>query len=264
MRNSLIILSFLFGLTAFGQNTGLYGKKFCIDFSASGAIPVLNMLNGTMYKPKGGQLVAKNDLFDYSLRTGVSYAIANNIALGFEFDVEFMNIAAPEYVTLGYPSGFESSNSVTHEAFNTRTMVFMPRIEISYRNGLLPIGISHQAGVGISRTSIVEKDYDYTIHAQTYNGESPITSTFEEDFYDYDSDPISGMVLMYTLNMRTPINKSMMITYGFRYNFNFVLNTPEYITSDPWGYSEDNTFYKVKRRRMYSVISFNLGLAYAL
>ena len=159
MRTLVFISIFFIGSSVQAQNTGLYGKKISLDLSFGGAMPVINMLNGSMYKSRSGVLVEKLDMFDYSIRTGASYALANNFALGFEFDIEFMNIHAPTYAYVSYPSGGATSMQMKHEALNMRTMVFMPRFEFTSHSGLLPIGQSHQIGIGFSRTKIVQKDY---------------------------------------------------------------------------------------------------------
>lgn len=258
----LIFISILFiGSTVHSQNTGLYGKKISLDLSFTGNIPVINMLNGPMFKSKSGVLTEKMDLLDYGLRTGVSYALSNNFAVGFEFDMEFMNIVAPKYVSVFDPvTQWNIETQIRHEALSTRTLVFMPRLEFTTNSGLLPIGLSHQVGVGFTRTKIIEKDYDYLI---LENSQSLDFSTFQEDFYDYTNKAFKGIAVMYTLNVRTPINKFMMITYGIRYNFNFGMETEH--TFDYSSYVTRFAAYnQTRRRRTFSVISLNLGMSFAL
>lgn len=267
MRNLLIISTLLLSLTSYSQNTGLYGKKFCIDIGGSGSFPLFNMRNGEMYKYKGGELVSKIDLFDYSLRTGVSYALAKNFSLGLEFDMDFLNIAAPESIDFEYTTSsyYYSGTRIKHEALNVHSFVFMPRMSFASKNALLPIGLSHQVGIGMSYSKIKERDYQYKLLVTPDNlGNIPDTADFHNRLYNYDNDAVKGLVFMYSLNVRTPINQFMMITYGFRYEINIGLkdiangSDPDYFMSIRTAY--DN----IKTRRRNSIISLNLGVAFAL
>jgi hypothetical protein len=258
----LVFISILFiGSTVHAQNDGLYGKKVSLDLSFTGNMPIINMINGPMFKSKSGVLTKKMDLFDYGVRTGISYALSNNFGIGFEFDMEFMNIVAPSYVSTYDPTTqWFYETQIRHEALSTRTFVFMPRLEFTTSSGLLPIGLSHQVGIGFTRTKIIEKEYDYLI---LDNAQSLDITTFQEDFYDYTNKAFKGIALMYTLNVRTPINKFMMITYGIRYNFNFGMETAHSF-NDVSYVSRFDAYNLTKRRRLFSVISLNLGMSFAL
>lgn len=257
----LIFISIVFtGLTVHAQNTGLYGRRVSLDLSFTGNIPIINRLSGPMYKSRSGDLIQTMDNLDYGIRTGASYALSNNFALGFEFDVEFMNIIAPKYInTFNSSTGF-TETTIRHEALSTNTFVFMPRIEFTSNNGLLPIGLSHQIGLGFTRTKVIEKDYDYLIFT---NSQSPDFANFQEDFYDYTNKAFKGIVLMYTLNVRTPINKFMMITYGIRYNFNYSMGA-QTLSNDSFYFSSSEAYLQSRRRRLFSIISLNLGMSFAL
>lgn len=261
----LVFISIVFiGSTIHAQNTGLYGKRISLDLSLTGNVPLINRLNGPMYKSKSGVLIQKMDNLDYGIRTGASYALSNDFALGFEFDMEFMNIHAPTYANVPYPSGNSQSITIKHEALTTRTFVFMPRFEFTSNNGLLPIGLSHQIGLGFTRTKVVQKEYDRTLFISTdSNGDEPILDNFDEDFYDYTNKAFKGLVLMYTLNVRTPINKFMMITYGIRYNFNYSMGL-QTLSNDSSYLSSSEAYLLSRRRRLFSVISLNLGMSFAL
>ncbi|MFT6283376.1 MAG: hypothetical protein ACJA0U_003519 [Salibacteraceae bacterium] len=262
----LVFISIVFiGSTVHGQNTGLYGKKVSLDLSFTGNIPIINMLNGPMFKSKSGVLTEKMDLLDYGLRTGASYALSNNFAIGIEFDMEFMNINAPTSAYVPYPSGNSEFITIKHQALNTRTLIFMPRLEFTSNNGLLPIGLSHQIGFGFTRTKVLQKDYDRTLFISTdSNGDGPILDNFDEDFYNYTNKAFKGIVLMYTLNVRTPINKFMMITYGIRYNFNYGTELAFLSSDDGFYLSRVDAYIQSRSRRLLSVISLNLGMSFAL
>jgi len=253
---------------SFSQNSGLYGKKICIDFNATGNMPLINMFNGPMYKNVNGALESKMDLFDYGFRTSVSYAVANNFAVGLEFDMDFMNIHPPEYMLIEDPfyPGYYDHIHIRHENLKTKTFVIMPRLSFASAGSLLPIGLSHQIGIGYTSTKIVDKDYLY-IPSSNYPDD------IDEKLYDYTQKGHKGLAFMYTLNVRTPINKFMMITYGIRYDANLNLSNSDY-DPDDWYSTPDQTdeyyftttaiSYSIWRRRLFSVVSLNLGMAFAL
>lgn len=263
MRSSILIALLFVGYTVQGQNDGLYGKKWCVDFSTSGHLPLFNFTNGNVNKSRGGTLISKKDLFDYGFRTGASYALSNNFAFGIEFDFEFSNVDTPENIEIKYPSSY-GSITIIHEALTTMSTVIMPTFTFTSSDGILPIGLSHQVGIGFLQTKVLKKDYDYKIFNVTNSfGELPITSDFEEEFYDYDLDSYKGVTLMYTLNVRTPINEFMMITYGIRYNANILLS-PDIFIADNSYYPQTQAFRNIRRRTLRTLISFNLGMAFAL
>lgn len=141
----------------------------------------------------------------------------------------------------------------------------MPRVEFTSNNGLLPIGLSHQIGFGFTRTKVLQKDYDRTLFISTdSNGDGPILDNFDEDFYNYTNKAFKGIVLMYTLNVRTPINKFMMITYGIRYNLNYGTELAFLSSDDGFYLSRTDAYVQSRSRRLLSVISLNLGMSFAL
>lgn len=266
MRSVLIISLFFIGFSVQGQNNGLYGKKWCIDVMLSGRVPLLNMALGSseMYKSNGGSLTSENDALDYGFRTSASYALENNFALGMEFDFEFTNIAAPTEIELKYPtaSSWHPYSLIKHEGLSVINTVIMPTLTFTSVHGLLPIGLSHQFGIGYLQSKVLEKDYDYVLYPEVNEfGESPITSTFADDFYNYNKPSFKGVAIMYTLNMRTPINKTMMITYGFRYNIYHLSGFVSPTSAGNYYYSGYND---VRRRLNRSILSLNLGMAFAL
>jgi hypothetical protein len=265
MRSLLIISLFFIGFNVQCQNTGLYGKKWCIDVIASGRVPLLNIAtNSDIYKSKNGVITSGKNVFDYGFRTAVSYAIENNFALGMEFDFEFTKISAPTELILRYPtaSTWQSYSSIKHEGLSVMSTVIMPTLSFTAHSGLLPIGLSHQFGIGFLQSKVLEKDYEYLIIPETNEfGEVPITSTFAEDFYNYDKPAFKGIALMYTLTQRTPINKFMMITYGFRYNY---YNLSDLISPTSKGTYYFGGYQNVEKRLHRSIISLNLGMSFAL
>ena len=266
MKILLLFISIFIGFPLYSQNTGLYSKRFSVEADFIGSYPLFfRLLDENHYKASGSNVVLGNDNFDYGFRLAASYAMKNNFGMGIEYGKDFLNIEGPVQLSKYYPLiGYNENVYLQHEMIKIETTTIMPKIEFTSHNGLLPVGLNHQIGFGFTSTQLIEDDYVYRIGEYS----SPIDiADFEKNFYNYDSDPIKGYTILYALNVRTPINKSLMLSYGFRYTFNITPNS-EYIPIS----SYDETFWLkqeeairlVKMRRRFSFIYFNLGLALAL
>ncbi|MBL4861643.1 MAG: hypothetical protein JKY09_01310 [Crocinitomicaceae bacterium] len=268
------IITILCSSFSYSQNTGLYGKKLCVEFDVTGSIPVFSMITNynTDYKNKDGDLIEGRDMLDFSTRVAVSYAVKNNIGLGIEFGYDFSNVVPYENLgrTFTDPvSGFdyyEDLYGTDHERLKLRTVTVMPKVEFTSFSGLLPIGLNHQLGIGLSRSKIIEHDYLYTLYPGP-GWAQPDTNQFQKYFYNYENESFKGYTFMYALNVRTPISNRFMITYGLRYTLNLV---PREKFNNALGNDERYWLNKsealelIRRRRMFSLISFNFGFAIAL
>lgn len=265
MKTLLLFISLFIGFALYSQNTGLYGKRFSVEADFTGSFPLFfRLLNDTKYKAGGSDVVEGNDNFDYGLRLSASYAMANNFAMGLEYGMDFMNINGPYALTKNYPlTGNYEYVELKHELIKIVTTTIMPKIEFTTHNGLLPVGLNHQIGFGFTSTKLIEDEYAYR-----FDFSAPTNlADFEENFYNYDSDAIKGYTIMYALNVRTPINKRLMFSYGFRYTFNITPNSefiPLSSSDEVYWLKQNEAINLVKLRRRYSFIYLNLGLAIAL
>lgn len=262
ITGSLILASVI----AFGQNTGLYGKRFIVELSSTGSIPVFN-LGMRQYKAKNNRLYYKSDYFDYGVRGSFSYALLNNFGFGFEAGIDFSSIPAPTGLEIDTNNDDYSDYFIDmeHERLKIRTISFIPKFEFTTRNGLLPIGLNHQIGFGFTKTRVLKDDYVY----ESYD-EIPIT-TLSDDLFDYDNAAgVKSFQILYALNVRTPINKRILISYGMRYTANITMRGT---MNSYFGYGTNNTkpYYDydwaydlIARKRVRSFISLHLGIAVAL
>jgi hypothetical protein len=88
-------------------------------------------------------------------------------------------------------------------------------------------------------------------------------ASFSKNLVNYENK-YSGMTFLYAFNIRTPLSKSLMINYGIRYTLNLKNMFVTDIGTDQKYYPEDEVRTDLKRMRLTNVLSFNLGLTYAL
>jgi len=258
MKYILILLT-LVAFNGFGQSTGLYGQKTILEVQGHGSWPAFNNWSNsqTYYRSKGSGLIEGRNVFDGGVRAGVTRAFSNMVGLGIEYGLEYQSLAAQEFIELAYSDGTSGIGTfpIRHEAVSLNTMTIMPKFEFSSRGNLLPIGLSHQLGVGYSITRIMDKEYDYNV---TYGipdslvNAPSVPSVNTEERY-------RGVTIMYQINMRTPITEQLIISYGFRYNMNFVNSMP---TGVPPSGKLDMR-YLVKEKRNGTFVQFHLGAAFA-
>jgi hypothetical protein len=275
MKSTII----LFSLIAFCSSTaiaqkdnGFFGKKGFLQVETLGNVPLFysgfNLGNGyqvdeTSTAPR---LLPKNDNFNYGFRVSAGYAVKRNLAISFEFGQDFASVYPDPYSTVNWD--FSSYSKVTHEMVDIKTTVIMPKLEFSTSNALAPMGLSHQIGLGVSFSNVIEKDYVYSIdygsnlfYTKYSDNDIPIDPiNFEE------IETVKKYVLMYALNMRTPITKNLMINYGVKYtlsvggpNENNLYMNPE--TSSNIRYTNDLE-YQISRSRSFSFINAFAGLTF--
>lgn len=257
MRYLLALLIFIPSL-CFSQNTGLYGKKTILEVQGHGSWPIVSgwFNSNTFYKKQGSGLAEGRNIFDSGVRIGVMHAFSNQIGLGIEYGLEYQNMAAEDFIDLSFSTGsFEYTEFVEmrHEAINLNTFTIMPKFEFSSRSNLLPIGLSHQLGVGYTSTRMIEKDY---IVNPILPSDSLITPL--NTILDY-TDRWSGVTVMYQINMRTPITDMIVISYGLRYNANFVRRFP--IQPNQPGQLDMDLLVKEKRNETF--FQLHVGAAFA-
>jgi hypothetical protein len=146
-----------------------------------------------------------------------------------------------------------------HELIDFRTVMIMPKIEISAEGSNSPSGLTHQIGLGFAQTKVIEKDYLYTI---SYMDMDSASADISNRLLDY-KNKFKGITLMYALNMRTPINKRMFFNYGIRYTANFSRKSLPTSSGKYW-LSESEVGQYVGRTRLFSVIGLQLGFSFML
>lgn len=240
------------------DNYGYYGKKTFVDISSSSYVPMIYALTHLGRKqevaPSGNSLLQANNWFNIGARVSIGHAVKTNVGIALEIGYDQFTLA--ENVLNGQ---YNSNSYVTnHESFRVNSILILPRIEISGPNGLLPNGLIHQIGVGVTINSIAKKNYlvEYSNSGTTTGGPNGDPQDQEDLFKDYKLDESMKMIqLMYGLKMRTPISKTLMINYGFRYTLDW--------GNLPFG-ANSYVAREIRQYQISNVIAFDLGITLAL
>ena len=285
------LISFL----SFSQDKeGYYGNKHYVSLETVFYSPLI-------YNARSGYLLdeqtfvyRKKDRLNYGFHASIAQIIKRNFAFVLELGVDNSSLYADRqvsnydmdkqseffsdnyYSVIAYainPLTGESYSSYNYNKFNIdqenidiRTITLMPKIEISTKKGLLPLGLGHQIGFGFSSTKILEKEYNATTSYDSYYGSSDIDiTTYKKYFYDYkNAENILNYKIMYGIYKKTPITKNLMIQFGVRYTLN-LRGKYKYDISDfesPYYYTDNDMRSLVYKQQFSNFISASLGLTY--
>jgi len=252
------------------QNPGYFGKKNVVELDMVGTFPLLsNFRSVTWNKAEGDHIVNKKDYFDCGVRLGFIHTFRRNFAAGIEIGQDYFSVNFEDYYDR-YQSDYEwyESTNARHENVDVRALIIMPKVEFSTKGGLLPMGLSHQVGLGVRMNRAVDKPYIYEQAAYEGDGDP---ASFGKTFYNYDNKAILGMTAMYAINMRTPLTKSLLLSYGLRYTLNFMKKTeaaysniPAVEANEVYWVNRDEMQMAIRSRKQTSFILFNIGISYAL
>ena len=240
------------------QNPGYFGSKNVVDFSLNGQYNLFSNLGKNFYKFENDKLVRYKDRVDWGFRINYSRVFKRNFALGIECGYDYYRIQPRQIY------GFSSYSPIDFENWDVKSLNIMPKIEFSTEGGLLPMGISHQIGVGVRLVRVVDKEYHYVLDG---NGSQPFVlnnAIVMPESYLYKKTA-KGLVLMYALHMRTPISKRLFLNYGFRYTLNFMSKQLDYSTGTSQNLVMTSGEYQnlVRQRKQASFIQGNIGLSFA-
>lgn len=278
IKSFALSIFILLSLSGFSQSYGYFGKKNSFSLSGIGFIPLYYNYTRpefVTYKTDGDRLKNNNDLFEGGINLSISHSFGGKFAIGFEYNHSFYNIKSRfNLFTVPYEDNYYDF-SLKHEQLTLRTSMIMPKVEFSFNSRLLPIGINHQIGVGLSSSNIVKKDY-----LKEYN---PIESDQNEvdnsivdpqNFINYSAlQKIKGITIMYAFNIRQPIAKHFALNYGLRYTLNLKLQTAHgtdvyYVsesgieTKKRYYISSDRTIEEVRAKQIYSILAPQFGINY--
>lgn len=282
MKGSIILLMMLlFCLPAKAQRkNGFYGKKMFVDVSVRGALPLIySTLENSYYVASGSSnLSLGKDRLNYGYSGAIGYAFRKNKAVSLQVSHMFGNIAGPNQYAYKPSDALYNTEvfyfNMEHERLKVSTFIVMPVLHFSNNSNLLPIGVSHEFGVGYRTTRLVEDDYikkvgvyysSYTDQNGDYQQISLNTTQEATAFIDSlekADGPIldynrkyTGVSFTYALRIRRPFNESLALNTGFRYSFNLSREADKYAPSG----ALSNNFLNYHR---YSIIVFDIGLTY--
>ncbi|MCJ8289991.1 MAG: hypothetical protein HRT58_10035 [Crocinitomicaceae bacterium] len=255
---SIILAIFFVPTICFGQeHFGYYGKKSFIDIGASFFSPLFYN-----FTTKGG---GKPSSIGTGLEKSKKWLIADSrVSLGHSFSTKFgasIEAGYCKYETYGVVlknfDSFGPSAIRNHENLIINSFLFMPKIELSGRNGFLPNGLCHQIGIGLVVNKPLQKAYLIEFIAGSFKGgENASDAVKEEIVQGFKLDvPIRTFKVMYGIKMRSPLTKSLMINYGVQYSLDFGIGP---LGGNPHIYSE------IQKFQFRNLISLDLGLTIPL
>lgn|SRR5574343_321431 len=277
---TLSLLSFLVAFTGYSQktkvkNNGYYGKRTFFDLSTVISVPLFSNVftDNTAYKKSSSSLSQGKDYFNYGFRISIGHASKRNFAVLFEYGQDYSNIYPDNYIQNDYSGAFNYVYAnIKHQMMDVKTNIFMPKLEFATKNSLLPMGLSHQIGLGYSKSKIALHEYTYLLTGEDENG-----VPFSGGYKTYDAkdqnnqlfnskriQPVNKFIILYALNLRSPISKSLMINYGIRYTLQFGRFNSYANSGDETYLDETELVRLISRQRSFSFMSFHIGLTLAL
>lgn len=281
MKLLIIIFFSLLGLSAFTQqNKGYYNSKWFLSFETLHTTPFFFNAYGRDY----ASMYDKNlrptlEKYNYGYRFAAGFIVKRNLAFAVEWGTDYGDIYVKKwgYIHLNI-NNIENEYYYHHDVSSIKTQSFtiLPKIELATKNALLPMGLTHQIGIGLSKTRLMEDKYRANIHCEDYNCDTvPEISEqfFFEHLYDRKNQPdIQHLIFMYAISMRTSVSKKIMLNYGFRYTLNVpFLNSASNVRSvtihedgHEYIYSPSEIKEFVNRERIFNLLNFSLGFTYVL
>jgi hypothetical protein len=277
---SISLLSFLVAFTGYSQktkvkNNGYYGKRTFFDLSTVISVPLFSNVftDNTAYKKEAAGLSTGKDYFNYGFRISIGHASKRNFAVLFEYGQDYSNIYPNNYIQNDYSGSFNYVYAnIKHQMMDVKTNIFMPKLEFATKNSLLPMGLSHQIGLGYSKSKIALHEYTYLLTGEDENG-VPLSGGYKKyDAKDQNNQlfnskrmqPVNKFIILYALNLRSPISKSLMINYGIRYTLQFGRYNSYANSGDGTYLDEKELLSLISRQRSFSFMSFHIGLTLAL
>ena len=244
---------------------GYFGKKNFFEISTSINNPSLyNFYTyadyySTSYKNENGTIVEKNQKINIGFQASIGRVINNNLSLSLEGTLSNF-LAIPEF------DYGKSSNYFGAEMFKINKRSIIPKIEFTFGDGLLPLGLFHQIGVGFNTYTPIEKEYLAYEYNNNWYLNSSNSLVDNSEYYNYKNDKIKGYTALYRLGMRIPINEFSMFNFGFRYTFNFVPNL-DFMSStsnsdDEYFIAREDMRQMIRKKENRSLLYFEGGLTF--
>lgn len=255
----------------FTQSKGYFGKNNIIEFSLNVQNPsVYNykistfslLESNSAYIKKNNTLIVGHPKINCGFKLTIGRMLERNLGFYIETGLNNFSVLPNQNDNSLFNNNTVSKYSnLNVEMIKIQEFSILPKIEISSKDGLLPIGISNQFGFGFKYYKPQERDYlgtvDYT-NDTSYVTAIPISKS---NYYNYSNSSIKGYTLLYKLALRIPISKSFLFHFGFRYTFNFVPDL-SYISNQSQIISQDNMRKMIKIKENRNLLNFETGISY--
>jgi hypothetical protein len=272
MQKTILIFLLLLANYSLSQSKGYFGKNNIIEFSINAQNPALYNLkisnnnssqSNTALIKKNNELIPGYPQINYGYRLSYGRMIERNLGFYLESGLNFFSVVPDQNINSFFYENLNGSNysNLNAEMTKIQEISIIPKIEISSRDGLLPIGISNQFGIGFNFYKPIEKSYLGTVD---YINDTVSISNLPIDknnFYNYSNSSIKGYTFLYKLALRIPISKKALFHFGFRYTLNFVPNSA-YIANQKEIISQDNMRQMIKLKENRNLLNFETGISF--
>ncbi len=246
------------------QSKGFFGRRNIIEISTTVQSPLLynyySAKNTTAYLAKNGALENKMPLLNYGFRLNIGRMTERDRGIYLESGLNYFSVAPN--TTIYSNAGIY--HHLKAEMLDVRTFSVMPKIEFASADGLLPVGISNQFGIGINYYQTQEKNYLGTVDSlEVSNGMTTPVNITTSNYYDFHTKAIKGYTFLYKLSMRIPITERILFHFGFRYTYNYIPSL-----SGATGFSHTTAVSKtdmwelIRHKETRSLITFETGLSF--
>lgn len=251
---------------SFAQSDGFFGKKTYVDFSMKGNFPAFVGFDQKMnIEYKSGLFQESRKKFDYGYRIGINRNLTSSFGIGIEAGFDYFKLNRSTNARIIDPNMSYLTGINTHESYKVHANAFLFKFIFSSKNSLMPMGLSHQLGFGISSYKIKEEKLKYN----TY--ELPdIIFTNQQMGKEKIEDAPKTFTLLYAIQLSTPISKSLLLNYGLRYTLNMTkksgagFNSFDYPNLSSYEKMNADEFtHAIKSYRGMNLIQFQLGLTFA-
>lgn len=269
MKNLIFLFLLAISFNGVAQFSGYYGKKTYVDVAYKFFVPIFGNLKNYGYNKN---LNERRDWFNYGYRLNLSRMVSNQVSIGLEFNQDFAeaNFPTEAYIPT-YANGYLENYPIygAHENIDISTITIMPKIGFNSR-GILPLGITHEFGIGYSITSIKERDYNYEFFYDYYFFGDPIetytlTNETNGPLIDFDKT-FKGFTLLYGISVKKNITKTLFLNYGFRYTFNWLVGSGNYYglsSNNDISYNQHQLYKNIRHQRVFNFVTGNIGLTFA-
>lgn len=250
----------LFSTQTFSQTTGYFGRRNILEFGLTGQSPLLynfyalNNSSPSAYKNKNNELVKGVPAFSYGFRINIGRVIDRGLGFYLESGMNYFSVVPGK-------SNLDVFNFQA-QMLDIQSISIMPKIEFASADGLLPIGISNQFGIGVNFYKTLEKNYIGSALINDGSGTN-LTTITKENYYDYSQKSIKGYTLMYKLSMRIPIGNRLMYNFGFRYTLNLVPASSDYSNTSDKFLNQSNMREMIKLRENRNLFNFETGISFS-
>ena len=272
MQKTILIFLLFFSNYSFSQSKGYFGKDNIIEFSINAQNPALYNLKisnntasqgNTALIKKNNNLIPGYPKINYGFRFSYGRMVQRNFGIYLESGLNFFSVVPDQNINSLFYENLNGSNysNLNVEMMKIEEISIIPKIEISSRDGLLPIGISNQCGFGFNFYKPLNQNYLGTVdfmNDTVTNSNLPID---KNNLYNYKNNSIKGYTLLYKLALRIPISKKLLFHFGFRYSLNFVPNS-SYKANQKEIISQENMRQMIKLKENRNLLNFETGVSF--